>query len=398
MRSKGRRRQRRPTAVQKTAEWIGSVVETARTKPAIAMAAALAVLAAGIGAGVGMAHLFPHARHAPPARVQAAHEEGGQQPRPESPPPGAPKPQTDQAATAPVLPPTPSAPPAVSAQTPVTGDDANGPAEVAPVVPDRTAVAEPQVTRRTPPGAAAPGRPAWLRYAVAAPPPQGKPMIAVVIDDMGLDRKRAEKVIALPAPLTLSFMTYAQDLPHLTAEAHARGHELMVHMPMQPQAASFDAGPQALTVGASEQDLRQRIDWGLSRFDGFVGINNHMGSRFTEDAAGMAVVMQELSKRGLLFLDSVTTPHSVAAREAALNHVPFVARQVFLDNEQSETAIAQQLAKTEAAARKHGFAIAIGHPHDTTIQALGAWLATVRGRGFVIVPVTAVAMKAMEKG
>lgn len=240
--------------------------------------------------------------------------------------------------------------------------------------------------------------PAWRRFAVSSPLIQNRPMIAVVIDDLGLDHKRAEKVIALRAPLTLAFMTYAEDLPHLTAEAHAHGHELMVHMPMQPLSSAFNAGPQALTVDATDAELRRRIDWGLSRFTGYVGVNNHMGSRFTEDQAGMAVVMQELSERGLLFLDSVTTPHSVAAQAAAKRHVPFAARQVFLDNEQSKDSIRQQLERTEAAARKHGYAIAIGHPHDTTIAALTQWLDTVESRGFVLVPLTTIVVKSREKG
>jgi polysaccharide deacetylase 2 family uncharacterized protein YibQ len=344
-----------------------------RDKPAIAaIVAVAAVLAVGVGIGLGVGHLF-HPPSRPPARPQVAAL--------------ASVPMTeDETAKSPA---------------PLTGDDVNGPAEVVPAEQPPIGQApalkapEPQADR---PAAAGPGRPAWRRFAVTPPPVQNRPMIAVVIDDMGLDRKRAEKVIALRAPLTLAFMTYAEDLPRLTAEAHARGHELMVHMPMQPQAASFNAGPDALTVGATDEDLRQRIDWGLSRFTGYVGINNHMGSRFTEDEAGMAVVMHELSKRGLMFLDSVTTSHSVAAEAATRNHVPFAARQVFLDNEQSRDAIAAQLGRTEAAARKHGYAIAIGHPHDTTIAALTDWLESVESRGFVIVPVTAIVMKAHEKG
>ncbi len=377
MKAKGRKKQQ---SRSKAKTWVATAMNKARSKPVLAMAAAAGILAAGVGVGLGVAHLFPHAHHAHPIHAVPA-------------PPVPPKPET--AEISPPVPALPSLPPVPSG--PVTGDDVNGPAEVPPTVSEPT-VKPPPADQEASGAVPSSRRPAWQRNAVAAPSAHGKPMIAVVIDDMGLDRKRAEKVIALPAPLTLSFMTYAQDLPRMTAEAHAKGHELMVHMPMQPQAAAFDAGPEALTVGASDQDLRQRIDWGLTRFDGYVGINNHMGSRFTEDSAGMAVVMQELSKRGLLFLDSVTTAHSVAAKEAAINHVPFVARQVFLDNEQSEQAIAAQLGRAEEAARKHGFAIAIGHPHDSTIAALGVWLASVKSRGFVIVPVTAVAVKAMEKG
>ena len=234
------------------------------------------------------------------------------------------------------------------------------------------------------------GQPAWLRYAVPAQQAHGKPMIAVMIDDLGLDRRRTERVIELPKPLTLAFMTYAEDLDRQTAEARAHGHELMVHMPMQPINGGLNAGPNVLEVGLPQDELKHRIERGLSRFSGFVGINNHMGSRFTADAPGMAVVMDELARHGLIFVDSVTTDHSAAGAAARKRGVPFAARDVFLDNEQETGAVAAQLEHTEALARRQGAAIAIGHPHDTTIEALAKWLPTLAERGFVLVPVTAI--------
>lgn len=275
---------------------------------------------------------------------------------------------------------------------PATEDD--GPAAVPLVEPPPPAPAPEAETPResgllAPPKGAA-GTPAWIRYAAPSPKVSGRPMIAVVIDDMGLDKRRSERVTTLRAPLTLAYMTYAEDIDHQTAQAHSRGHELMVHMPMQPMSTSFDAGPEALDVSLPPDELRRRIGWGLSRFQGFVGVNNHMGSRFTADAPGMRVVMEELNRRGLLFLDSVTTDKSVAGEAARRSGVPFAARQIFLDNEQSVHAVRAQLDKLEALSRKYGAAIAIGHPHDTTIEALTAWLPGVESRGFVLVPLTAV--------
>jgi len=275
---------------------------------------------------------------------------------------------------------------------PPTEDDGPAAVEIEPPSPS-SVIAEPEAPRES--GLLAPPKatttnPAWLRFAVPARHPAGRPMIAVVIDDMGLDKHRSERVTTLKAPLTLAYMTYADDIDRQTAQAHARGHELMVHMPMQPMSASFDAGPEALDVGLAPDELRRRIGWGLSRFQGFVGVNNHMGSRFTADSAGMRVVMEELNRRGLLFLDSVTTDKSVAGEAARRVGVPFAARQIFLDNEQSVRAVRAQLDKLETLSRKYGAAIAIGHPHDTTIEALTAWLPTVESRGFVLVPLTAV--------
>lgn len=236
----------------------------------------------------------------------------------------------------------------------------------------------------------APDAPAWIRHAVPAPKTAGQPMIAVIIDDLGVDRRRSERVASLRAPLTLAFMTYAEDVARQSAAARGRGHELMVHVPMQPLDGAYDPGPDVLEVNLSPEELRRRMEWGLSRLDGYIGINNHMGSRFTADRPGMRVVMEELRRRGLAFVDSVTTDKSVAPEQARRFGVPFAARSVFLDNEQDVGSVRAQLAKVEAHARKYGSAIAIGHPHDATIEALASWLPGLEARGLVLVPVSAI--------
>lgn len=229
---------------------------------------------------------------------------------------------------------------------------------------------------------------AWQIFAV--PSPAKPPMIAVIIDDMGLDRRRSEKILALPAPLTISFMAYAGNLPDQALAAHALGHELMMHVPMQPLSASFDAGPDVLTDDLPVEEVRRRIDRDLDRFTGYVGINNHMGSRFSANPAGMRIVMQALRQRGLLFIDSLTTGKSVGLAEARQAGVPAASRDIFLDDVVDEAAILAQLAKAEDQAKKTGSAIAIGHPHDATIAALSRWLPGLAARGITLVPVTSV--------
>jgi hypothetical protein len=180
--------------------------------------------------------------------------------------------------------------------------------------------------------------------------------------------------------LTLAFMTYAPDVAAQAEAARARGHELLVHVPMQPEDARLTTGPNVLQPELPEGELKARIDWALSRFDGYVGINNHMGSRFTADPAGMEVLFDELRRRGLLFLDSRTTAHTVGEAMAARYGVPFVRRSVFLDNELTADAVWLQLARLEETARRTGAAVAIGHPHDATIAALAQWLPSLRAR------------------
>jgi polysaccharide deacetylase 2 family uncharacterized protein YibQ len=334
-------------------------------------AAMVMVLALGLALGIAVGKLW---KPAPPPVPAVAVAAAG----PEAPSLPQARQAEDEEEAAPLL---SSPPPARPSAEDAEAQEATTPTQVAAV---------PLILPQPPVKPTAPDAPAWVRYAVPAPKPAGQPMIAVIIDDLGIDRKRADRVVSLRAPLTLAFMTYAEDLGRQTAEARAHGHELMVHVPMQPMDGAYDPGPDVLEVNLRPEELHHRLEWGLSRFDGFIGINNHMGSRFTADRAGMRVVMEELRRRGLAFVDSVTTDKSVAGELAGRYGVPFAARQIFLDNEQDVGAVRAQLAKVEAYARKHGHAIAIGHPHDATIEALAGWLPGLDARGFVLVPVSAI--------
>jgi polysaccharide deacetylase 2 family uncharacterized protein YibQ len=235
--------------------------------------------------------------------------------------------------------------------------------------------------------------PLWRRNAATYVDPGEQPMIAIVLDDVGVAPAHARDALQLPAPIVLSIMTYADKAAIFAEEGRRRGHEVMVHMPMQPMSASVNAGPNALTVGLDAAEIRRRVDWGLTRFQGYVGFNNHMGSRFTQDEAGMRAVLEEAKARGLLFLDSKTIAGSVGDRLAAEMGVTHIARDVFLDDTLTEAAVARQLASAEAIARKKGYAVAIGHPHPATIAVLKRWLPAAAARGIVIVPLTTIVMK-----
>jgi len=283
--------------------------------------------------------------------------------------------------------------PQLAQQAPPVGKPAMAP-PVAPVKPPPAAAPQQQALVPAPDRT----QPAWLRYAVAPPPLEaGKPLIAIVIDDMGLDRPRSMRALDLPAPLTLSYLPYSKELAAQAALARLRGHELMMHIPMEPL-GSADPGPNALKTGMDENELRRRLQEDLAAFDGFVGINNHMGSRFTATRASMEVVLSELKKRGLLFLDSRTTAQSVGAQIAGEMGIPTVSRNVFLDDDMSSDNVVHQLAEVERIARKQGYAVAIGHPHDNTIAALAQWLPHLRERGFILVPLTTIVQRQRGAG
>ncbi len=232
-----------------------------------------------------------------------------------------------------------------------------------------------------------------VAFAVPSSVPKSVPVIAIVIDDMGLDRTNGQQVLTLPPPLTLSFLTYADNLQTWVTRAREAGHEIMAHVPMEPLNKRENPGPKALTSALSPAQVDERMAALLDSWTGFVGINNHMGSKFTADKERMPHVIEALKARGLLWLDSKTTGSSVGSALARAAGVPSVERDVFLDNVQTEAETRKELANVEQIARQRGTAIAIGHPHKTTIAVLRQWLATLPEKGIAVVPLTEVARR-----
>ncbi|NQV85210.1 MAG: divergent polysaccharide deacetylase family protein [Rhodospirillales bacterium] len=221
--------------------------------------------------------------------------------------------------------------------------------------------------------------------AILKPAPKSIAKIAIVIDDLGIDKARTARTLELKGPLTLSFLAYAPGLASQTKAAGDAGHELWMHIPMEPGSPDIDPGPNVLLTGLPEKELRASVQWNLSQFSHYVGVNNHMGSRFTADLLGMRVVMQELKKRNLLFLDSITSGHSVARQVAGEIGVPFIGRNIFIDHLDETPEILKRLAEVERLAAKSGYAVAIGHPREKTLRAIGPWLDSLESRGFQLV-------------
>lgn len=263
----------------------------------------------------------------------------------------------------------------------------------APVAPARPSVSIPLPPAAPPPlPVVAPPpavRPPWQAHAVPAPALRGRIPVVIVIDDMGVDQKRSVRTTGLPGPLTLSYLPYGRGLAEQAGAARSRGHELMLHLPMQAEGKGTDPGPGALLTSLDATEVRRRTQAALRSFSGFVGVNNHMGSRFTADAARMAVVMGEIRQAGVFWLDSRTTARTVGVDQAKSNGILALSRDVFLDDDPSLAAVRRQLAALEAVARRQGHGIAIGHPKDDTIAALTEWLPTLEAKGFVLVPITA---------
>lgn len=222
------------------------------------------------------------------------------------------------------------------------------------------------------------------KAAAILPPPQAA--IAIIIDDMGVDRKRSLQAAQLPAAVTLSYLPYADHVQAQVDAAREAGHEIMLHLPMEPDSDNADAGPHHLSDDMSPDDIRENLEKSLAGFKGYAGVNNHMGSKFSRNAEGLLIVMRRLKGEGGYFVDSKTSASSIAEKIARMHDIPATYRDVFLDHVNTDEFVAEALRKAETLAFKNGSSLVIGHPRDVTIGALERWIPTLREKGIELVP------------
>lgn len=223
-----------------------------------------------------------------------------------------------------------------------------------------------------------------------APPPSTAPVMgraAIVIDDFGIDIEAARKFLALPIQITLSVMPFERHSREICDLAYSRGHEVILHLPMEPQSFPSKKVPNhMLTLSMNPEEMTKFISQAVFTTPHITGVNNHQGSRFTEKADAMAVVMKDLKDRGLYFFDSRTSAKSIGATVARRLSVPTGQRDIFLDHSQSETFVRSQMELLIRKARVEGAAIAIGHPHPVTLKVLTESVERLRREGIEIVP------------
>ena len=277
--------------------------------------------------------------------------------------------------------------PAVAART--TADDTAGSPDTADGAPAEEIVVDIPVVPPAPEQLAY-----WERYRQPFNMDDARPRIAVVMTGLGLSDSATEAAIKqLPAAVTLSFSPYARNLERWIALARARGHEVMLDLPMEP--ATFpneDPGPQGLLTSLTAEDNLDRLDWVLSRGSAYVGLAGSMGSRFTASRQDMEPVMRDVKERGLIFLDRRTTENSVVPKLAAELGVPRAINNRSVDERQaSRVAIDARLAQIERIALTDGYAVAMAQPYPVTLQRLSEWATELTARGFVIAPISALA-------
>jgi len=235
--------------------------------------------------------------------------------------------------------------------------------------------------------------PAWQRYARAFPADDARPRIAVVVVGLGIgEAVTAAAVERLPGEITLAFSPYGRRLDNWIAAARAAGHEVMLGLPMEP--LSFprdDPGPQALLTSLAPEENRTRLDWVLGRAEQYVGVVNAMGSRFLASAPHMRPVLEEIARRGLMFLDGRDSADIIAARLASELGVLRAINDRCLDAEASSVAIDGRLEQIERLALANGYAVALAQALPVTIERLQFWAPTLAEKGIALAPITALA-------
>jgi polysaccharide deacetylase 2 family uncharacterized protein YibQ len=241
-------------------------------------------------------------------------------------------------------------------------------------------------------------RPAEV-YARAMKPLQGRkdgPRIAIVIGGLGISASVTEQAMKkLPGPVTFAFSPYGADVERLVTTARADGHEILLQAPMEPfDYPDNDPGPQTLLTTLGMAQNLDRLHWLMSRFQGYVGIANFMGARFTSNEQALAPVLKETARRGLIYVDDGSSPRSVAGQIAVANNLPFAKAEMTLDAVPASTHIDKALAKLEALAKEHGSAVGVASALPASIERIAQWAKAAENRGIVLVPITAVAIKA----
>lgn len=194
--------------------------------------------------------------------------------------------------------------------------------------------------------------------------------LAIILDDLGSDRAAAEQIFELPYPVTISILPNHEHSAEIAHEALQRGCEVLLHLPMQAVATEKPEA-QELRPGMNDAQVAQLLDEFLQNVPGVVGVNNHQGSQATSDPKLMQELMPALRDRYLFYIDSRTTAATVAYEEAQSSGVPSAFRNVpFLDDVAELGAVRKQLQLALRGARDKREAVAIGHPHPATLQAL----------------------------
>jgi polysaccharide deacetylase 2 family uncharacterized protein YibQ len=239
---------------------------------------------------------------------------------------------------------------------------------------------------------------AFAQPVKALPGKPDAPRIAIIVAGLGVSESAtADAITKLPGAVTLGFMPYGSDVAALAARAREGGHEVLLQVPMEPfDYPDNDPGPQTLLTTLAPQQNMDRLYWLMSRFEGYVGLASAMGGRFTASESSFAPVLRETAKRGLIFDDDGSNPRSLAGRIAGADNVPFAQADIVIDSVATPVEIDRALGRLEMAAREHNTVVGIASALPVSIDHIAKWAKGLDSRGILLVPITAVALKAKQ--
>jgi hypothetical protein len=320
---------------------------------------------------------------APPAPAQPGPDDAAPQPTP--------APDPDQQGAAPGAPMQQAAldaPAAATPQPPPAPENETGSIAL-PTTPEPELVEQSQYGPL--PKIAADGRRSIDVYArpsrYAAATPGAPPRVAILVTGLGLpDGPPQAALKGLPAQVSVAYGAYARSLQDGVAAARADGHEVLLQIPLEPpNYPTVDPGPHTLLTTLPPADNVKRLQWLMSRYTGYVGVTNHMGAKFQASAESIGPVLEELKRRGLLYVDAEATKDSATEKTAKAIGLDYFAVNVQIDAGDT----AQQLAKLEQAAKEHGAAIGVVRLKPATAKQITDWAAKLDGKGIVLVPISA---------
>ena len=226
-----------------------------------------------------------------------------------------------------------------------------------------------------------------------------RPRASLVIDDLGQDPAHFSSLVAIDIPFTVSILPKLPYSHRTALQAADLGMEILLHLPMEP----FDfpekhPGPGALFTDMTEEQILRQLGENLDTVPGVVGVNNHMGSRLTADLRVMEILMGEFKSRGLFFLDSKTSPRSLAFDTASRFGIPATQRDIFLDAYDEREFVRGQIIRLIELAKKHGRAIGIGHPYANTLAVLEEMKAEILESGVEWVPLSRMVIRDSGEG
>jgi uncharacterized protein len=236
-------------------------------------------------------------------------------------------------------------------------------------------------------------------YAQPVKPLPGKPnapRIAIVIGGLGISSSLTAAALSeLPGPVTFAVPPYGRELDALVTRMRGAGHEVLLQVPMEPfDYPDNDPGPQTLLTTLGAEQNAERLRWLMSRFQGYVGITNYMGARFTATEHALAPVLHETAKRGLIYFDDGSSPRSLAGQIAGANNLPFAHAGVVIDAVPTPIQIDRALGRLETIARESGVAVGMAHALPASLAQIAKWAKAAAKRGLLLVPISAVAVKA----